>query len=201
MTKTLYLTWHGPTLFDAQGRLEGWSDSPLTEEAQRAARRTGSAFFAPLPTRPDAFLSSMSERACDTLELVCAAAYGEVPAYERLKGLKDLNRGSYEGQGAYLAPSPEESGSFFVKFGGESTEGLVARIEDTLRAVVARPHLTSALVSTHRLAAALFCGPLDAEAQAWCLGAPGCPVVTIAYDEATGTFALAGRFAQHDKEA
>ena len=33
MEQTLYLMRHGETLFDQLGKMEGWSDSPLTKKA------------------------------------------------------------------------------------------------------------------------------------------------------------------------
>ncbi|WP_165437759.1 histidine phosphatase family protein, partial [Streptococcus ruminantium] len=32
MAKTIYLMRHGETLFNTQKRVQGWSDSPLTEK-------------------------------------------------------------------------------------------------------------------------------------------------------------------------
>ncbi len=39
--KTLYLTRHGETLFNAQHRIQGWCDAPLTERGRAQARAMG----------------------------------------------------------------------------------------------------------------------------------------------------------------
>ena len=47
MEQTLYLMRHGETLFDQLGKMEGWSDSPLTKKGIRQAKRA-SEYFKPL---------------------------------------------------------------------------------------------------------------------------------------------------------
>lgn len=39
MKQTLYLMRHGETLFNQLGKIEGWSDSPLTENGIKQAKR------------------------------------------------------------------------------------------------------------------------------------------------------------------
>ena len=39
--KTLYLMRHGETMFNAQHRIQGWCDSPLTERGIEQARAMG----------------------------------------------------------------------------------------------------------------------------------------------------------------
>ena len=36
-TVTLYLVRHGQTIFNKTGRVQGWQDSPLTEEGRKVA--------------------------------------------------------------------------------------------------------------------------------------------------------------------
>lgn len=193
MIKTLYLVWHGQTLFARQGRCEGWSDSPLSDEACERARATGRDFFAVGAIAPDALFSSMSERACDTLELICREAYGTVAPYERLKGLKDLNYGIYEAKDRCLVP-PVPYGDFFVKFGGESDGQLAARMREAVVSIARRPDVGSAIVSTHRIACARLCGLWDERSEAWCLAAPDCSVVVLACDATTGAMRVTERF-------
>ena len=38
MAKTLYLMRHGQTLFNVLKKIQGWCDSPLTEEGIRQAK-------------------------------------------------------------------------------------------------------------------------------------------------------------------
>ena len=42
MSKTrLYIVRHGKTMFNAIGRAQGWSDTPLTDEGERGIRELG----------------------------------------------------------------------------------------------------------------------------------------------------------------
>ena len=67
MKKTLYLMRHGQTLFNKMRKIQGFCDSPLTEEGIKQAQKVG-AYFKNIDL--DHFYSSTSERCCDTLELV-----------------------------------------------------------------------------------------------------------------------------------
>lgn len=40
MMKTLYLVRHGETLFNIQNKIQGWCDSPLTENGVAQAKKT-----------------------------------------------------------------------------------------------------------------------------------------------------------------
>ena len=188
MTKTLYLTWHGSTLFTSQGKLEGWSDSPLTDEAERQAAATGRDFFAARGIRPAHLVSSHAERACDTLELISQAAWHEVRSYRRLKGLKDLNFGIYEAKDACLAP-PAPYGDFFAKFGGELQGQLAERMRATICDLARSLEGADALVSTHHLAAAALCATFDEELAQRVRDAAPCAVLVLACDEETDALA------------
>ena len=189
MGKTLYLTWHGATLFSSQGKLEGWSDSPLTDDSRRQAEACGRDYFAARDIRPAQFLSSHAERACDTLELICRTAWQEAPRYQRLKGLKDLNCGIYEAKDACLAP-PAPYGDFFVKFGGESYRQLGERMRQTVADIARMPGTDDALVSTHQLAASALCATFDERLSQQVLDAAPCSVLALAYDDATDAFSV-----------
>ena len=111
MKKTLYLMRHGQTLFNARKKIQGWCDAPLTELGIKQAKIAGK-YFKDNNIVFDRAYSSTSERACDTLELVC-----DLP-YHRVKGLKEWNFGIYEGESEDLNP-PLPYGDFFVNYGGE----------------------------------------------------------------------------------
>ena len=192
MSKTLYIVWHGETLFGTQGRLEGWSDSPLTEEAREQARRTGRDFFAARGITPDRFCSSISERACDTLELVCEGAGISAVSYERHKGLKDLDYGIYEAQHRSLAPAAPY-GSFFVKFQGESADQLAERVQGAL-VDIARGEGSEVLVSGHQLAIAQACALWDDALAARISSAPAGSVLVLGYDKQADSFSLVELF-------
>ncbi|GFH39780.1 histidine phosphatase family protein [Pseudolactococcus insecticola] len=129
MCRNIYMIRHGETLFNVQGRTQGWSDSPLTdlgiEQAEEARK-----YFEKQMLKFDAYFSSTAERACDTMEIL----FPRTP-YRRLKGLKEQNFGAFEGQPQYLEPDIPKRESFFVEFGGESWQKLTERLKDTLTSI------------------------------------------------------------------
>ena len=113
--KHLYLMRHGETLFNIRHKIQGWCDSPLTENGIEQAKKAG-ALLKDIPF--DHYYSSTAERCCDTLELVA----GDVP-YKRLKGLKERNFGIFEGESEDLNPSWHDPSftydDLFPHYGGE----------------------------------------------------------------------------------
>lgn len=89
--KTLYLMRHGETLFNVQKKIQGWCDSPLTENGIQQAKKVKE-YFEREGIMFDHAYSSTSERCCDTLELIT-----NMP-YTRLKGLKENFYGELEGE-------------------------------------------------------------------------------------------------------
>lgn len=153
-TRSLYLMRHGETLFNVQHKNQGWCDAPLTERGKEQARRAAR-ILVERDIHPDHFYCSTSERASDTLELVCQAAFGEVPPYERTKGLKEWNFGAFEGKDSYLNPPPP-FGDFFVPYGGDSQQDLVDRMVATCTDIMLRPGHECVLAVSHGAACANF---------------------------------------------
>jgi len=122
--KNIYMMRHGETLFNVQGRTQGWCDSPLTEKGIADAKKAG-IFMTNFPVNFDHFYTSTQERASDTLELVFPKVQ-----YERLKGLKELNFGQFEGHPQYL--EVRDKSTFFKQFGGESFEEVADRMLSAL---------------------------------------------------------------------
>jgi len=124
MTKTFYLMRHGQTLFNVRRKIQGACDSPLTElgiqQAEAAAKYFDTITF-------DKLYASTSERASDTLEI---ATRNRMP-YTRLKGLKEMNFGTYEGESEDLNPDRETFETFFVAYGGESRDMVKERMKET----------------------------------------------------------------------
>ena len=65
----LYLMRHGETLFNTQKRVQGWCDSPLTENGICQAEQAKQ-YFAKKGISFDAVYSSTQERATDTAKIV-----------------------------------------------------------------------------------------------------------------------------------
>lgn len=99
MAINLYLVRHGQTLFNAQQRMQGSSDSALTKlgikqvEFLRDYFRKNKIFF-------DKAYCSAQERASDTLEIIT----GSEMEYERLKDLKEKDYGAFEAKKAFWWP-------------------------------------------------------------------------------------------------
>ena len=94
----LYLMRHGETLFNTQKRVQGWCDSPLTENGIWQAEQVKE-YFAKKGISFDAVYSSTQERATDTAKIV-APDYLVI----QLKGIKEMNFGSFEAQPEHLLP-------------------------------------------------------------------------------------------------
>ena len=126
--KHIYIMRHGQTLFNVQARTQGWSDSPLTDKG-KADAKLAAEFFASFPVRFDAYFCSTQERASDTLELV----FPEIK-YKRLKGLKEMNYGLFEGHPQYL--EVQDKRTFFAQFGGETQAETAKRMMSALTEVL-----------------------------------------------------------------
>ena len=154
MTKTLYLMRHGQTLFNKRHRIQGWCDAPLTDLGVYQAQVAGQ-YFKNAGITFDAAYSSTSERACDTLEIV---TNGSLP-YQRVKGLKEWNFGTFEGESEDLNP-PLPYEDFFVTYGGESQDQVRDRMAATILQLIQKTKGKSVLMVSHGGAMANF-------ARAW----------------------------------
>ncbi|WP_321973386.1 histidine phosphatase family protein [Paratractidigestivibacter sp.] len=131
--KTLYLMRHGQTMLNAQKRIQGWFDSPLTDEGREQAKRAG-ALLAERCVRPASFACSTAERCSDTLEIVRAelAAAGLADAdapYERDRRVKEMFFGQLEGLPETLSKGdPEACRTYYLQFGGESSDAVRDRL-------------------------------------------------------------------------
>lgn len=143
--KTLYLMRHGETRFNQLHRIQGASDSPLTELGINQAKQAR-VFISDVSF--DHAYSSTQERASDTLEIVTE---GQIP-YTRLKGLKEYDFGVFEGQSEQLNPKITGNngyGDFFVQFGGESADQVAERMNQTITEIMNRPDHQQVLIVSH----------------------------------------------------
>ena len=88
----IYLVRHGQTLFNQQKKVQGWCDSPLTQEGIQQAIAVSKTLQS---ISFECAYSSTSERAMDTMHYILQDR--SVP-YAYVKGLKELNFGSLEGE-------------------------------------------------------------------------------------------------------
>ncbi|PZA05953.1 MULTISPECIES: histidine phosphatase family protein [unclassified Meiothermus] len=136
MSVEIWLVRHGETLWNAEGRLTGWSDVALSARGEAQAR----ALFPLLAAEPfDSVVSSDLSRAVQTARL----AYGE-PG-RRLWALRELDFGRLEGRKwAELAESYKAALLAFEGFeapGGESTAELRSRVYGFLAGLPPGRHL------------------------------------------------------------
>ena len=142
--KTLYLMRHGETMFNVQKKIQGWCDSPLTENGIAQAKKAGQYFREHGITFDHAYCST-SERCSDTLELVT-----DMP-YIRLKGLKENFYGELEGESERLNShlTPKDCETFYLQFGGESSNTTRDRMVKTLTEIMEKEDHSSVLAVSH----------------------------------------------------
>ncbi|KRL87320.1 histidine phosphatase family protein [Ligilactobacillus apodemi] len=146
MEQTLYLMRHGQTLFNSLGKIEGWSDSPLTLKGIAQAK-DASKYFKDVDL--SAAYCSASERCCDTLRHLTTLPY------MRLKGLKEQNFGILEGEHDYLQHL-RPYGELFVKYGGESDQAVQERMVQTCTEIMQKSSGRTVLAVTHANACLQF---------------------------------------------
>ncbi|MGV3095965.1 MULTISPECIES: histidine phosphatase family protein [Staphylococcus] len=180
MVKTLYLMRHGQTMFNLRGKVQGASDSPLTNLGIAQAKQAGQYFEAHQITFGNLY-SSSSERACDTLECV-------VPDqdYKRLKGLKEWHFGILEGESNDLLNSnydvEDAFGDRLVVFDGESKEEVEARFIGTLTEIMRTTDSDTNLVVSHGTTLDVFLRKVigDTAATQYFIG--NCHILKFTYD-------------------
>lgn len=139
----IYLVRHGQTLFNQQKKVQGWCDSPLTQEGIKQAIAVSKT----LQSIPFEYAySSTSERAMDTLHYILKDR--DVP-YAYVKGLKELNFGSLEGEkeaDVFTDIHVYEKG--FEMYGGETLATSNQRFMACLE-TIAQSHADNVLVVAH----------------------------------------------------
>ncbi|AHI55736.1 histidine phosphatase family protein [Listeria ivanovii] len=148
MKKIVYLMRHGQTLFNERKKIQGFCDAPLTELGIKQAKIAGS-YFQENNIQFDKVYSSTSERASDTLELVTKMDY------IRLKGLKEWNFGTFEGESEELNPALPY-GDFFAAYGGEREKDFQKRIVSTMERIMSQEPHEVILAVSHGAACAQF---------------------------------------------
>ena len=154
MPKELYLMRNAETLFDIHHKMQGWCDSPITEQGIRQAHAAGR-MLRERGFKPDYAICSTSERCADTIEIVLAEACGEPLPYERDRRLREHGYGAYEGQDCFLMP-PAPYAGFFADSGGETERQVVDRMGEVLTQAMERPDVSRVLAVSSPRASLLF---------------------------------------------
>lgn len=119
----LYIVRHGQTLFNIVGRMQGWSDSPLSDLGKKQATALGLALKG---TYFNQIIASSASRALDTAALICPNR--EIMAEPLLKEMSfgEAEGSQIEGKNPQMIKQLMENG--WLSYGGESKEVLEARI-------------------------------------------------------------------------
>lgn len=141
----IYLVRHGQTLFNVKGRIQGWCDSPLTENGVNQAIALGKGL------QDVDFVcaySSTSERAVDTANYIIGDR--KIPL-SSLKGLKEMNFGTLEGEYEkdVLAKDGSTHDKGFVEFGGDTIAITQKRMVETLNEIAKQHPDGNVLVVSH----------------------------------------------------
>lgn len=109
MTATLYITRHGQTQWNVEGRMQGSLDSPLTGEGVRQAQALADR-MAGVPL--DAIYSSPTPRSWATAETLRGVR--DLPLHAEAR-IREICMGAWEGQrdDALKADHPEQFGAFW----------------------------------------------------------------------------------------
>ena len=93
-TVNIYFARHGKTLLNTFDRVQGWADSPLTEEGRRVARYLGAGLKG---IKFDSFYTSDAGRQRETMAVIMTQAgiVGSRPT--ELAGLREAFFGGFEG--------------------------------------------------------------------------------------------------------
>ena len=180
MSKTLYLMRHGQTMFNLRGKVQGASDSPLTELGISQAQTAGQ-YFKKHNIEFDNLYSSSSERACDTLENVAP----NIP-YQRSKGLKEWSFGILEGESVDLLTAMWDNSDLFgnrlVAFEGDSKEDVETRLNQTLNKMMEETVGSTVLAVSHGTGIQAFLRTLIGDTAASEVFIGNCHILKFEYD-------------------
>lgn len=158
MSTHLYLTRHGETVWNTKKLMQGWKDSPLTDnginQASQLTRRLSNVTLS-------AIYSSTSKRAVQTAEIVKGDRELEVIKYD---DLREISFGKWEGKTSEdnQKENPEEWMSFWKTphlFFNESVEPFLnvqERMVDTVNKIVKQHPFENVLIVTHSIALKLL---------------------------------------------
>ena len=128
---TFYYVRHGQTLFNILGRLQGWCDSPLTQEGYHDALRAEKALK---DVKFTSAAVSFSGRAVVTAQIILRP---HDIRYQTYTGLMEFDYGLLDGEMASNIPEDDlrkrrETGSW-KDVGGEDVDDISRRIRETFK--------------------------------------------------------------------
>ena len=161
----LYLLRHGETEWNAEGRMQGWLNSPLTEKGHMDAARQ----FEILRGRDLTgfqVLCSPTGRAFQTAAIALGTLVAEIRTDDRLR---EIGVGEWSGRLRSQLPMEDGPDAYLRKYdaapGGEGMEGLRARVSGFLEGLD-RPSVLVSHGITIRMIRLLLAGDEAARAPA-----------------------------------
>lgn len=144
MEKMLYYVRHGQTVFNLRRKMQGWSDSPLTELGERQAAWVRDYFIEKGIDFDHAYCST-SERCCDTLEIITKMPYA------RTKKLKEMCYGLLEGESLDLSALGDRKREevYYLQFGGSSSLDVRDRMVNFITEILEIEDHKNVLVVSH----------------------------------------------------
>lgn len=94
-TVTIYFARHGKTLFNTFDLVQGWADSPLTDQGIEVAQYLGEGLKG---IKFDAFYTSDAGRQRETMQVILKQMQINNAPIHELKGLREVFYGGFEGQ-------------------------------------------------------------------------------------------------------
>jgi broad specificity phosphatase PhoE len=151
---TLYLVRHGETLWNVEGKMQGWNDSPLTEKGIRQAQKLGERLK---NINFDVIYSSPIGRALKTAELV--KGFKNTPLVLD-DGLKEIKLGPWEGKSIQelKEEEPEQFNNFWHEphlyyfQGAETFKDVRERTHKAIDSILSRNKDKKVLIVTHTIA-------------------------------------------------
>lgn len=135
MAITVYFVRHGETYFNRFARLQGWSDTPLTENGEQDAIRVGQTLAS---LQIDYLFSSDLKRAVDTARLLIAQVPGaKMTEPVQKKFFRETFYGSFEGHS-------NEEGAIWASYLGQKRFRRIGEVVDEFGVEKARDMLKAA---------------------------------------------------------
>ncbi|MFD1739421.1 histidine phosphatase family protein [Bacillus salitolerans] len=158
MSTHLYLTRHGETVWNTQKLMQGWKDSPLTDNGIKQASQLSQRLC---NITLSAIYSSTSNRAVQTAEIAKGERILEVIKYD---DLREISFGKWEGKSAENneKENPEEWKTFWEAphlFRNESVESFLKvqeRMVDAINKIIKQHPFENVLIVTHSIALKLL---------------------------------------------
>ncbi|MEG1257158.1 histidine phosphatase family protein [Clostridium sp.] len=154
MKTTVYLTRHGQTVWNVEGRMQGWNDSPLTELGVKQAQWLKNRLEG---VKIDCIYSSSSGRAYRTAEIINKDKNLGIVGHD---GLREIQLGDF--QGLNQDEIKVLSGTQYFNYwnmpelyepigDGETIKELIERVYNVINEIVKENKGKSILIVTHTM--------------------------------------------------